>query len=147
MKKSRIKFNLKTPQMVSLIQNCSNTQKKRILDRILSMSKVSYHQRYSFLKIAGLLTTQPFSVWRTKTGWHCCKKEYRKSELSQFGPAVVLYFQFLKLLIIMAIIGTVLSLPAYFLYFSGNSKDLGDVKSFFNAFTLGNLGYCNIINY
>jgi hypothetical protein len=45
---------------------------------------------------------------------------------------------------IMAIIGTVLSLPAYFLFFTGNTKDLGDVKGFFNAFTLGNLGYCNI---
>jgi hypothetical protein len=49
---------------------------------------------------------------------------------------------------VLAALGTILSLPAFFFYFSGNalkSENL-DVKSFFSSFTLGNLGYCKLIS-
>jgi hypothetical protein len=67
----------------------------------------------------------------------------RKSELTQYGAGVVIYFQFLKFLMITYLTLTVLSVPAFIFYLSGNAQSFDkdtDIKSAITSLTLGNIG-------
>ena len=72
----------------------------------------------------------------------CCK-ENRKTEFGEFGVGIVLYFQFLKHMVLCFFLMTLMSVPAYIFYYSGNESG-GDVslnvKSLLTAFSLGNIG-------
>ncbi len=66
----------------------------------------------------------------TVTGWVWCTKGMRQSDFTPYGVGVTLYFQFLKFLCSMFFILTVLNIPAYIFFYSGNNKDTsGDLKS------------------
>ena len=62
-----------------------------------------------------------FPLWETNTGKHSCSKDSRVSELSQFGPGIVLYFQFVKFLCVAALLLTLLSVPQFLIFYSGNA--------------------------
>jgi len=64
--------------------------------------------------------------------------------MSVYGVGIALYFQFIKSLIWYFFIATLLSVPAYIFYYSGNSSGIqtSNVKNFLTAFTLGNIGQC-----
>ena len=59
---------------------------------------------------------------------------------------MVLYFQFLKFIIWCFFVFTIMSIPAYVFYFSGNSSGTTNlnVKSLLAAFSIGNIGQCMI---
>lgn len=81
-------------------------------------------------------------VVETKTGWVWFTSTIRKSEFTNYGVGVTLYFQFLKFLSMMFLMLTILSVPAYIFYFSGTQSDdgSGDMKSFLGKLSLGNIG-------
>lgn len=69
--------------------------------------------------------------------------KFRKSEFLQYGPGVVIYFQFIKFWTIMMFLVAMLSTPAFIFYFSGNilsAMKKPDIKDVLTAFTIGNLG-------
>lgn len=61
-------------------------------------------------------------LFDTKTGWHWFTKETRASDFTTYGVGITLYFQFLKFLATMFLIMTVVSIPAYIFFSSGNSS-------------------------
>ena len=68
------------------------------------------------------------------------------------GVGVSVYFKFLKYMTFTFLWFTILSLPAYFLYFNGNEskKEQKSISTYFSSFTLGNIGegkLSTIINY
>ena len=71
---------------------------------------------------------------------------FRKTDLAPYGVGIVLYFQFLKHLILCFFLMSLLSVPAYIFYFSGNASgqklDVSNVKNLMTAFSLGNIGQC-----
>jgi hypothetical protein len=76
-------------------------------------------------------------------GNYCCTKRYRESEFAHYGPGVVIYFQFVKYMMWVAALLTVLSIPKFIFYYSGNvmsKQNTNDMKDVFSAFTLGNIG-------
>ena len=87
-----------------------------------------------------------YPVCATVTGCFCCSKKYKgHPDITQkLGLGVSLYLKQLKSLTILFLILSVLSLPAFILFFQGNegqhSAALHDSKQFFSMFTLGNLG-------
>jgi hypothetical protein len=79
----------------------------------------------------------------TSTGWPCCTRNIRKSDLSQYGTGVVVYFQFLKFMVLTYLGLFLLSVPAFILYYSGNafmSTRNSEFKSVIAQFSLGNIG-------
>ena len=60
-----------------------------------------------------------FSWCGTKTGWHCLCKSLRHSDLKELGVGVVVYFKMLKFLMCLFAWFIILSIPAYFFYYSG----------------------------
>jgi hypothetical protein len=95
------------------------------------------------LTLAGELIYMKYPVCKTKTGWSCCCRKSRKSEFSPYGVGMVLYFQLLKHLTLVFSIMSVLSIPAYIFFFSGNqiaAKDYTSPKYLLAAFSLGNIG-------
>ena len=90
-----------------------------------------------------------FPVCSTETGWFLCCNQYSHSQIAdELGLGMSIYFKQLKNLTLMLIICTLLSLPAYVLYWSGNrsnnSFSIEDPKAFFSTFTLGNLGQSSL---
>ena len=85
-----------------------------------------------------------FSVCSAKTGWHCCWKSWRQSDLQTMGVGLSNYFKMLKFFMVLFLWFAFLSVPAYFLYFSGNiSKDQRLSANYvLSAFSLGNIGQC-----
>lgn len=87
---------------------------------------------------------KPMSCCKLKTGWFCCCKNWRQSELGQeLGLGMSIYFKQLKSMALMFLIFTLLSLPSFLLFYNGNEAtnvNLYDTKGFFSTFTLGNLG-------
>jgi hypothetical protein len=55
---------------------------------------------------------------------------------------MVLYFQFLKYIALILFFASLLSIPSYIFYYSGNSSALQQMnaKSILTAFSLGNIG-------
>lgn len=82
---------------------------------------------------------------KTKTGWHCICKRFRQSDLTPYGEGVVLYFMFLKFLALLFLLMSILSIPAYLFYWTGNAANIAEyknVKYALAAFSLGNIGAC-----
>jgi hypothetical protein len=79
----------------------------------------------------------------TKTGSLSCAKSHRDSDLKQYGPGVVVYFQTLKYIGWMFFWMTFLSLPAMAFYVSGNKSIPSDFKGAITAISLGNIGSSN----
>ena len=48
----------------------------------------------------------------------------RKTDLGVYGVGIALYFQFIKSMVWFFFIATVLSMPAYIFYYSGNQSGL-----------------------
>lgn len=70
--------------------------------------------------IYGHATYKRHSICCSRMGNHCCSREYRKSEFAHYGPGVVIYFQFVKYMIWVAVALTILSIPQFIFYYSGN---------------------------
>jgi hypothetical protein len=83
-----------------------------------------------------------FPLCKTKTGWHCCIKRFRKSDFGYLGTGTSLYFKMLKYLIFLFLILSILSVPSYFFYIAGGEIDFStiDIKTILTFFTLGNIG-------
>ncbi|CDW83214.1 UNKNOWN [Stylonychia lemnae] len=97
--------------------------------------------------LTGKLEYKLHPYCKTKTGWHCCTKNSRKSDFSRYGIGIVLYFQFLKHMTIVFCLMALLSIPAYIFFFSGNSADTSNysnLKYILAAFSLGNIGQSQI---
>ena len=66
----------------------------------------------------------------------------------EYGEGVVLYFMFLKYMIVLFFLLSLLSIPAMVFFFKGNAADLSeytDVKFSLAAFSLGNIGQSKFI--
>jgi len=86
-----------------------------------------------------------YPVCGTRTGWHCCCKSWQQSSFDEYGVGLVLYFKFLKFLIVLFFLLSIGSTPAYYFYFNGNSADNSEYSSakyYLAAFSLGNIGAC-----
>lgn len=86
-----------------------------------------------------------FPICKTNTGWFHCSTEYTHSEIDdELGLGISIYFKQLKALTIMLAVCFLLSLPSMVLFWNGYYNDVTegfrDTKSFFAAFTLGNIG-------
>lgn len=86
-----------------------------------------------------------FEICKTKTGWFHCSTEFTHSDIDdELGLGISIYFKQLKALIIMLVVCCLLSTPSLVLFWNGDYNDvtegLRDSKSFFAAFTLGNIG-------
>jgi hypothetical protein len=61
---------------------------------------------------------------------------------------ISLYFQFLKHMIYCFFLLSILSIPSYIFFFSGNSSgsklDVTNIKVVLQAFSLGNIGQCKV---
>ena len=81
-------------------------------------------------------------VCGTQTGISCCGKASRKTDLANYGVGIALYFQFLKYIAWLLFVTSLLSLPAYIFFYSGNSSSLQqvNVKNLLTTFSLGNIG-------
>eukprot|EP00347_Sterkiella_histriomuscorum_P019608 403340984 len=80
---------------------------------------------------------------KTKTGWNCCCRSQRHTDFAQYGSGIALYFQFLKHITLVLFIMSVLSIPSYIFYYSGNTAEDGkstSVKYVLAALSLGNIG-------
>jgi len=60
--------------------------------------------------------------------------------MAQYGPGVVLYFQFLKYIGCLYMVLCVLSIPALMVYYSGNTAYRFDFKGLIVKTSLGNIG-------
>lgn len=67
------------------------------------------------------------------------------------GPGMSAYFKGMKFMIVMFVWFTILSLPAYFFYCTGNLAGLQEnknsIKYIFSALSLGNIGECKYCYY
>lgn len=82
----------------------------------------------------------------TKTGWHCICRRFRKTDISNLGEGIVLYFMMLKYLICLFFFISILSIPALFFYYNGDAIDSRpylNVGIALSAFSMGNLGESN----
>lgn len=55
-----------------------------------------------------------------RTGWHCSCKTWRDSDIRDLGVGISVYFKFLKYMMLLFLWFGFLSIPAYFLYYTGN---------------------------
>jgi hypothetical protein len=71
-------------------------------------------------------------------------KKYRETELKQFGVGISLYFKFIKFMIAMFTIISILSIPAFTFYLWANDLSATDInlKNGLATTTIGNLGAC-----
>lgn len=86
-----------------------------------------------------------FPVCKTRTGWFHCSTDYTHSDIAEeLGLGISIYFKQLKALVIMLLVCVLLSIPSFILFVNGSYNDISEsssnTKSFFAAFTLGNIG-------
>ena len=86
-----------------------------------------------------------FSWCGTSTGWYCCCRCGRNSDLRELGAGITVYFKMLKYLMCLFLWFSFLSVPAYFFYYTGNESGVQDksIKYYLSALSLGNIGSCN----
>ena len=72
---------------------------------------------------------QKHSFCTSGTGWSHCKKSMRKTDFNVYGVGVVLYFQFLKYLMVIMFLLSVLSLPSMLIFYHGQQVYEEDVKA------------------
>lgn len=65
-------------------------------------------------------TTYP--LWATRTGWHIVSEKWRESDIRHLGVGISVYFKLLKFLSLLFAWFTLLSIPAYVFYSSGNGE-------------------------
>ena len=100
------------------------------------------HAREEYIDENNRRKIRPRRICGTRTGNFACCKSVRKSDLADYGVGVVFYFQFLKYMACLYFVMAVLSIPAMFIFYNGNterSSDL-DIGSLVTQFSLGNLG-------
>jgi len=88
-----------------------------------------------------------YPLFGTKTGWHCCSKSMRESDLRQLGVGITVYFKLLKFLMLLFLWFSFLSIPSYFFYYTSNPRNdeaLGNFQMALTVFSLGNLGQCKL---
>jgi len=96
----------------------------------MAMNRNRNHPRKTIIHPEnGEIEYRKMSVIFTKVGSYSCFKENRRSDLAQYGPGVVAYFQFLKFLILIFFIMSVLAAPSMTFYFSGNNSAVKDFKT------------------
>ena len=81
-------------------------------------------------------------ICKSRTGWHCCCRGCRKSDLSDLGVGVTVYFKMLKYLMLLFLWFTILSIPAMIFYESGDQvkTEKLSLKNILSSFSLGNIG-------
>ncbi|CDW91797.1 UNKNOWN [Stylonychia lemnae] len=107
----------------------SYTKMKQVINRL--------HPR---VVIDGVKRTYP--LCKTKTGWHCACKSWRDSDIRELGVGISVYFKMLKFFMVLMLWFAFLSIPSYFLYYTGNETEekSNSIKFFLSAFSLGNIG-------
>lgn len=63
---------------------------------------------------------QPHKYGETKFGWHCACRSWRKSDIEYMGVGITAYFKLLKFMTILFLWFSILSVPAFMFYISGN---------------------------
>eukprot|EP00347_Sterkiella_histriomuscorum_P007541 403348527 len=83
-----------------------------------------------------------YRLFCTRTGWHCPSKSCRKSDIQELGVGLSVYFKMLKFFMLVFPWFAFLSIPAYFLYYTGNKTEEQKVyvKYVLSVFSLGNIG-------
>ena len=82
---------------------------------------------------------------KTKTGFFSCKTEARRSDLEPYGPGIVVFFQFIKYLLLMYCVMTVLAIPIMIVYYSRDTEGLSyNFKSMITLISVGNSGESDI---
>ena len=102
-----------------------------------------YKLNYQLHLLDGSVSYKKHSICGANLGCYCCRKKDRESEFAHYGPGVVIYFQFVKYMMWLAVIISLLAIPKYILYYSGNvmsRQNTQDLNDIFSSFTLGNLG-------
>jgi len=106
-------------------------------------------------------------VCSTSTGWFGCNKKDKENREAikvkkekdgnnakiedntlglfeqELGLGISIYFKQLKFMVILFALFSIFSIPAFWLFYSGNEakiKNFYDTKGIFSTFTLGNLG-------
>mmetsp|Transcript_7230 Transcript_7230/g.6341 ORF Transcript_7230/g.6341 Transcript_7230/m.6341 type:complete len:127 (+) Transcript_7230:733-1113(+) len=64
----------------------------------------------------------PYPIWGTRTGFHCCGKQRRQSDLQSLGVGIALYYKLVKYLTVLFGLCTVLSIPACSYFFAGKNS-------------------------
>jgi hypothetical protein len=78
---------------------------------VVGSNKIVEHKRYS--------------LCRTSTGWLYCKKTSGSEMNQKMGLGLAIYFKQLKALVILFTLFTIISIPAFILYyFGGNDESL-----------------------
>ena len=67
-----------------------------------------------------MVSYKKHSICGAKIGCYCCRKKDRESEFAHYGPGVVIYFQFLKYMMWVSLIMSLLAIPKFILYYSGS---------------------------
>lgn len=117
----------------------------------LSYSKMKYNSNMRHARTKTTVTKNGYEkvVSRryslcTATGWFLPCTTLNKSDLSEeLGLGLSLYFKTIKQLIIFFILCTILSIPSFVFFSTGQdeiTKDWLDSKTLFSTLTLGNLG-------
>lgn len=124
--------------------------RKIAIDEKRTSQYQSANRRKTARKIARETKYETFSICTTSTGWFCrCCRCVNKSDVAgELGVGVSVYFKQLKNLVVILLICTILSMPAYVLFYSGHSLNNPDLKqdSSFDlntslaAISLANLG-------
>ena len=87
-------------------------------------------------------TKSTLSLFGTHTGYHSDKRANRKSDLSELGEGNMLYFKFLKYLMMVIFLSTFLSLPAIATFTTQLQYDDVTISTKnFALSTFGNFGY------
>lgn len=96
------------------------------------------------------MSYEKFPVCGTRTGFFaggCCGENAEKSDIEgELGLGISIYFKQLKCLILFCFLCTLISIPSYFIFVTG--EQLGSqeavrssgLSNFFTRFSLGNVG-------
>lgn len=77
----------------------------------------------------------PYSILCSHTGFHFCCRCARRTHFKDFGVGVSLYFKFLKYMIMIFTLVSILNVPAFTFFIGANTADSSTART-----TLGNLG-------
>ncbi len=131
----------KMPLTIYHVRKCFITQIKPIPG---SQSKIRRVRLiYANCCIAGKSKFVKHPIVDTKTGWHWFTKATRASDFTTYGVGITLYFQFLKFLATIFFVMSIVSIPAYIFFSSGNSstqETSADLKTQLASLSLGNIG-------
>lgn len=115
-------------------------------DRMLQSLKKN-HVRKADGKTYGCLE----ACWSFNTGSHGIVKSSEKSDLTKFGVGIMLYFKFIKHLMLFFFLFTLLSVPAYVFYtaayynYNYHNTDSISYTDALAATTLGSVGLGKVI--